>query len=192
MPDQLTVTADDPTAAPRAGAGRRAPWWPLVGQVVLVLAVFAAAGALTGVLWQWWWTPPDGVVVHHAWLQDENDLQGDFSGTGLYVLLALVGGLLVAAVLGLLVRGPEVVTLVAVLAGSLLAGWLMLRVGTALGPQDPRVLAATTAAGTHLPGRLSVTGDSPWRMFPAGALVGLVVAFLGFSSRPGAGSRAGN
>jgi hypothetical protein len=75
----------------------------------------------------------------------------------------------------------ELVTLVAVLGGALLAGWLMSHVGGFLGPADPRSLAATANTGTHLPDHLVVSGKSELRAFPGGALVGLVVVFLGLS-----------
>ncbi|NYD41492.1 hypothetical protein [Nocardioides panaciterrulae] len=165
-----------------AAADRRTPVRLLV-RALLVIAVFAAAGALAGVVWEWWWTPPPGIVAHHQWLQDETGLRGDFSGTGTYVVVALIAGAVVAAVLAAVLDGAELVTLVAVLVGSVLAGWLMHRVGVALGPADPHKLAATTTDGTELPGRLVVSGASVWRVFPGGALAGLVVVWLGLASK---------
>jgi len=155
----------------------------LLLRALAVVAVFAAAGALAGVIWQWWWTPPGGVVLHHRWVQFETDVRHDFSGTGTYVVVAVVAGALVAGAVAWLLNGSEVLTLVAVIAGSLLAGWLMHRVGVALGPPDPGPLAASAADGTRLPARLEVSGDTTWRAFPAGALAGLVIVWLGLSSK---------
>ena len=181
MPEQqLTEPTTSGAADPVAG-------WRTPARLLLralgVVAVLAAAGALAGVVWEWWWTPPSGIVAHHQWLQDESGLRGDFSGTGTYVVVALVTGAVVAAVIAAVLDGAELVTLVAVLAGAALAGWLMHRVGVALGPADPHHLATTAADGTELPGRLVVSGDSVRRAFPGGALAGLVVVWLGLGSK---------
>jgi hypothetical protein len=152
-------------------------------QALLALVLLAVAGALSGVIWEWLWTPPTGVVGDHQWLQDERGLRADFSGTGTYVAVGAVAGLLVGAVVAVLFDRAELVTLAVVLAGSVLAAWLMYRVGVALGPPDPHPLAETAKNGARLPGRLVVSGTSPYAAFPSGALVGLVVVFFGLSSR---------
>lgn len=151
--------------------------------VVVSVVLLAVAGALAGVVWVWWWTPPSGVVVDHRWVQDEAGLRGDFFATGSYVAVAAVTGLLVAVLLALLFDRTEIVTLVAVLAGSVLAAWVMYRVGLALSPADPRTLADSAKDGTRLPGRLTVDGDSPFQAFPGGALLGLVIVWFGLSRR---------
>jgi len=185
MPEQqLTGPPPQPaTAGPVEPAGGWRPPLRLLLRALGVVAVLAAAGALAGVVWQWWWSPPGGIVLHHQWVQFETDARHDFSGTGTYVVVAVVAGALVAGVIAFLLDGAEAWTLVAVLAGSLLAGWLMHRVGVALGPPDPDPLAASAADGTRLPANLVVSGDTTWRAFPAGALAGLVIVWLGLSSK---------
>jgi len=181
MPEQQ-LTEPVTSGPDDAGRGWRTPLRLLV-RAVVVVAAMAAAGALAGVLWEWWWAPPSGVVVHHQWLQDETGLRHDFSGTGTYVVVAVLAGALVSGALALLLEGAEIVTLVAVLLGAVLAGWLMHRVGVALGPADPHQLARTAADGKRLPGNLVVSGDSVLRAFPSGALAGLVLVWLGLSSK---------
>lgn len=180
MPEQLTAP---PAPSPRADEPRGG--WrlllPYAVQAAVIVAVFAVAGALAGVVWEWLWTPPTGLAVHHQWIQDEGGLRDNFSGTGTYVLVAVVTGFVVGAGVALLARGSELVTLVAVLGGSLLAGWLMYHVGTAQGPPDPHPLAASAKDLTEIPGKLVVSGNSPLRAFPGGALIGLTVVFLGLS-----------
>jgi len=83
----------------------------------------------------------------------------------------------------------ELLTLGLVVAGSLLAGWVMLRVGELGMPADPNLLAPRTADGTQLPGTLTITGRSPLAAFPTGALVGLFVVFVGLSRKPVVGQR---
>ena len=150
----------------------------------IVVASLAAVGALAGVVWQWIWTPVVGVVVDHRWTAgDALGLQHEFSGTGWYVVVGTAAGLVAGVVIALLAHRMPVLTLVAVVIGSVLGAWLMLVVGTALGPSDPTVLAKTAADGTRLPMELSVSGHSPWISLPTGALVGLLLVFIGLSPR---------
>lgn len=173
MPEQLT---EDPTTR-SGGLG------PTIAQAGIVLVVCAVAGVLAGVVWEWLWTPPVGVVVHHEWLLGLSGLRSEFSATGLYVVVASVAGLVVGAVCGLFLDRAELVTLVAVVVGAALAGWVMVQVGQVLGPPDPRQLAETAADRTRLPSDLRIAGNSPYVAFPAGATLGLAVVLLGLSKR---------
>lgn len=173
MPEQLT---EEPATRSRAIR-------PAIVQAGIVLVVCAVAGALAGVVWEWVWTPPVGVVIHHQWLLGLSGLRAEFSATGLYVVVASVAGLLVGALCGLFLDRAELVTLAAVLVGAVLAGWVMVQVGQALGPPDPRRLAETAAERTRLPSDLRLAGKSPYVAFPAGATLGLAVVLLGMSKR---------
>lgn len=155
----------------------------VVRQVVLILVAFAITGAVAGLVWEWLWTAPTGTVAKHQWFQDETGLRQDFSGTGLYVLVAVVAGLLVGVLVTVAFDRAELVTLGCVVVGSLLAGWVMLKVGLALGPDDPQRLAMTVKDGTSLPGVLMVSGRSPFVAFSTGSLVGLAIVFLGLARR---------
>ena len=77
----------------------------------------------------------------------------------------------------------ELVNLAVVLVGSVLAGWVMYRVGLVLSPADPRSLADSVEDGTRLPGRPTVSGISPFQAFPGGAMLGLVIVYLGLPRR---------
>jgi amino acid transporter len=152
-------------------------------QLALGVLVMAGAGAVAGVVWEWLWTAPVGVVVDHRWVaQDEAGLRGQFSGTGWFVVVATLAGLVAGLVVALLLDRVPLLTLLAVVLGSAAATWLMLRVGAALGPADPAHLALTAKDGTHLPGQLDVSRRSPWVSLPAGALVALTLVFIGLSS----------
>lgn len=174
-----------PSASPVHHAS---PWWAL-RDVLIVLVGFAAVGALAGVLWEQWWTPPSGVVVDHVWVPDDAGLRELFTGTGQYVVVALVAGLLAGSACAWFVDRVALLTLVTVLAGSVLAAWLMLQVGTSLAPPDPTLAARDAADGTALPGTLEVSGAGALASLPAGALTGLVVVFIGLTpTRPGSTS----
>jgi hypothetical protein len=171
MPDHLSAPAERRTL----GVG--------VLQLALGVLVMAGAGAVAGVVWEWLWTAPVGVVVDHRWVaQDEAGLRGQFSGTGWFVVVATLAGLVAGLVVALLLDRVPLLTLLAVVLGSAAATWLMLRVGAALGPADPTHLALTAKDGTHLPGQLDVSRRSPWVSLPVGALVALTLVFIGLSS----------
>lgn len=178
MSDQLT------TSAPDAGPRRRPDLRTGLVQLVIAVVALAAVGALAGVVWEWVWTAPVGVVADHRWVaEDEAGLRAQFSGTGWYVVVAGVAGLVAGIVVGLVLTRVPLLTLVGVLLGSVLGAWLMMRVGVALGPPDPHTLARTAHDGTHLPAQLSVVRWSPYTSLPVGALVGLAVVFLALARR---------
>jgi hypothetical protein len=152
-------------------------------QFVVVVGIFAVVGVVAGVVWEWLWTPAVGTAVQHTWQPNLDTVRGEFSSTGWYVVVASVAGLVTTAVVGLAFKQGEVVTLVAVVAGSALAAWVMLRVGYSLGPGDPQAAAATAADGTPIPAELTVPGKSPFLAFPASALLALVVVFFGVVRR---------
>lgn len=155
-------------------------WW-LLRDVLLVLAGFAVGGVLCGVVWEWWWTPPTGTVVDGVWYPGLASVREVFSGTALYVVVALLAGLLLGAASGWLFDRMELVTLLSVLVGSVLAGWLMLQTGSALAPPDPQVAAASAPNDTELRGTLRVSGTSPHLALPVGALAGLGAVFMGLA-----------
>lgn len=171
----------------RVSADGGSPLVPAVRRAAVVLVLFAVAGALAGVLWEWLWTPPTGVVLDREFLLDGEGLRSAFSGTALYVLVAAVAGLLLGVGVAVLTDDSELVTLAAVLVGSVLAAWLMYVVGTALGPPDPGPLADRAQDMTRLPDDLQVSGWSPFVAFPSGALVGVTVVFVGLAGRRGPG-----
>jgi uncharacterized membrane protein YeaQ/YmgE (transglycosylase-associated protein family) len=175
MSDQLSPPADP---------SERSDGPTALVQFVLAVVVFAAVGALAGVVWHWVWTPAVGVVVDHAWVaEDEAGLRGQFSSTGWYVVVATVAGLVAGALVALLLDRVPLLTLLAVIVGSVVGTWVMLQVGGALGPADPVRLALTAKQGTHLPDQLDVSRRSPWIAMPGGALLGLTFVFFGLSAR---------
>lgn len=161
-------------------ARHASPWW-VVRDVAVVVAGAALVGAVCGALWELWWTPPTGLVLDHVWYPDVEGVRQLFTGTGLYAVIALAGGVLLGAVCAWFFDRVELVTLVAVAAGSVLAAWLMFEVGTALAPPDPAVAAGTADDYTELPGTLEVEGDGAFVAFPAGALTGIAVVFIGLA-----------
>jgi hypothetical protein len=153
------------------------------------VVVLVVVGALAGIVWWWVWTPPTGVVLDERWVLDAQGLARDFDGTGWYVVIAVLAGLVGGLVVTWPSRGDEVTLLAAVAVGALLAGWVMYQVGHALGPADPQVLAKGRVDLTPLPGDLRVAGAdrgadllgpgaSVFVAFPGGALSAAAAVFL--------------
>ena len=174
MPD--AVTTPEPTRFRQA--------LPYALEVVAVLVLFAAVGAACG--WIWWlvWPQPTGTVFDNNWFADEAGLRKVFDATAWYVIFAAAGGLLAGSLATVFARRSPLVTLVAVVVGSFLAAWVMLRVGLQLSPADPDVLAKTAEDGAELPGRLSLEGGhSPYLVWPLASLIALMVLNFLLSSR---------
>lgn len=183
MSDGLTTTpTNDSLDTPPARPGRPA-WVVLSLQALVVVAVFAVVGALAGWLWFHLWDVPEGVVSGGQWFTGEAGLRASFAGTAWYVSIAVVAGLVLGLVFAWLFDRSELVTLAAVVAGSVLAGYLMLRVGQRLSPPDPQVAARTAEDGARLRGALRVNTWPPRAAFPFGALVGLAVVYAASISR---------
>jgi hypothetical protein len=174
------------------GLTRRSPWVVVPIQAVVIVGLFAAAGTAAGRLWYHLWDVPSGVVADGAWYTNEAGLRDDFQGVALYVALAAGGGLVLGMLCAWLLARSELVTLAAVVAGSALAAYLMLRVGTHLSPPDPHQLAKTAADGAKLKGSLRVTSWPPRGAFPFGALVGLAFVYVVSMGKgqPGGGAPA--
>lgn len=163
-------------------------------QVVAIVAIFAAVGALAGVVWERVWSPPSGVVFRGDWFLAPVGPDHAFAGTGWYVVVGLVAGGVTTFALGWFWPQRELTSLVAFAIGSMLAGWVMFEVGHALGPPDPRILAAGRADYTALPSDLRLAGaegdpagfsvgSSAFAAFPMGAMVAAVYVFLVTSGR---------
>ena len=162
-------------------AGR--PPWSALWFGVVVLAAYALVGLGAGWVWHELWQSSEGVVIQKEWYPDGNGLRQEFSGTGLYVLVAAGAGLVLGAVFAILGGVRPVHTVVLCFAGALLAAWLMLRLGEWLGPPDPHALAKSADDGTRLPSALRVSGLPPLFSFAVGSLVALAVVYTLFPSK---------
>jgi hypothetical protein len=161
----------------------RAAWQPVVRQAVLVVALFAAVGAGCGWLWFRLWDPPQGLVFEGRWYLDEEGMRAVFPSTGWFVVVAAVAGLGLGALCALVFDRSELATLLAVVVGAVLATFLMWRVGLALSPADPDVLARGAEDGARLPGRIEASGVSPFLVLPATALGALALAYATLAKR---------
>jgi hypothetical protein len=147
------------------------------------VAAYALVGLAAGWLWHELWTPATGVVIQHEWYPSGDALRGDFSGTGLYVLVAAGAGLVLGTACAIVGGRRPLSTVVAAVAGSVLAAYVMTTFGEGLGPTDPHTLAKTLDDGKNLPSALTVTGFSPTLAFTIGTLVALAVVYTIFPGK---------
>ena len=164
----------------------------------VVVVAFVVGGALSGLLWKTLWHTPQGVAFEKKWYLQPEGLPHQFTATGIYVVVAVSAGILLAGVMALVVERNELVTLAGALSGSFLAAWLMYVVGHHLGPEDPRILAQGASDYAPLPSDLRIAGHgptftidsvhlhlpaSPFLAFPLGAVVGLALIYFLFGRR---------
>lgn len=175
----------------------------LILRVGGVLAGSIALGLLGGWLWWTWWAPATPGRIYDVpergphWYPDPWDPgQTDaFGGTAQYVVIALVLGLLLGVVAGLLAERAALVMLGAVLVGSVAAAVAMVWLGTELSPPDPQALATAANVGKEVPGHLEVTQGrvsflgwddvevpTPYLSWPVAGLTGYIVVMLSAKS----------
>ncbi len=148
-------------------------------QVLLVAALGVGAGVAGAWVWESRWTPATGVALNQAFVLDGQGAPVDFSGTAGYVAWALAFGVLAGVLAGVVTRDHELLTLLVLLVSTAVGGWLMARLGQALGPPDPGPLAATLDDFTPMTSDLRVHGVAPLLTLPAGGLLGLAAAYVG-------------
>lgn len=163
---------------------------PAVRRVVSVLALGLVLGVLGGVVWEFLWTPPTGAAYEGRWMPDVEGVRMLVDATAWFVVVGAVYGLIYGAVVAALLRGREVLTLVTLLVGALLAAWVTQQVGQWLGPPDADALARDMGDLEPLVSNLELGSSSaswwpdflgsPARLFPAiGAMVAVAVVYLG-------------
>jgi hypothetical protein len=146
----------DPSAAstPRGEHGNGP-----VREALVVLAVFAVAGLLAGLLWAQLTEPvqvtkgPAGTGI------DEVELGHQFAADGWFLVIGGVAGIALGAAVTAwgVVRGRQLVSLVLlVLAGAALATVVMRLTGRVAGPGDPEAVLADAPVLSTAPARLEV------------------------------------
>lgn len=162
---------------------------PLVRDAGVVLAwflVLAVVGALV-----WWQLTPLAEYTRTAdnAQMSEEELGRQVAADGWYVVIAVVGGLLSGITLLSWRRRDPLAMVVLVVLGSLLGGWVMLRVGLWLGPADPTSALRHAAVGTKVPLQLEPKAGGVLYVWPIMTLVGAIGVIWGTddvrATRPG-------
>lgn len=153
----------------------------LLREVLIVIGVFVLAGLFCGWLWHHLWAPaPKGLVFNHV-PRFEDD--ADFSGPGIYFLIAVGTGLLLGLVMTFVFERDELWTLAAVVVGAVAAGGVMAAVGIILGPDSAAAVAEDADNWAKVTGDLHVPVLTVLTSFPGGALLGSVIVLTCFTRR---------
>lgn len=156
----------------------------------IVLGVFALVGTLAGLVWAAVVDPVIVTRVEGGTTAAELELGRRFDADGWYFLV----GAAAALVLGVLVTAwrsrNAVVTLLLVLAGTVLAALLMAGVGHLLGPDDPSQVLVDAAVGSTAPEQLRIGSWAVYLAWPLGAVAGaLAVLWAPVDTTVGEGHR---
>lgn len=156
--------------------------------VLAVMLAFGFIGAAAGVSWWALWDPAPKAVVFRQEPYFMPD--GEFRSTGTYVAIAAPVGLVLGLVLTWWCRRDPLTMVLAVLAGSVIAGAVMIGVGLLLSPADPQASARSAAELSTVPGMLRVQPGAAWCVFPFAAMLGALAVLLTTSPAPVENSRA--
>ncbi len=154
--------------------------------LLTALVTLAVLGVVAGVLWTFLADPVIATRTADGVASGETELGKQVTADGWFAALGFVGcGL---AGVGLMLRrgADELVTLLAVVAGSLLAAWICTQVGGLVGPAPAAETLAREAVGKTAEDQLQVHTWVAYLAWPFGASVGSLVVLLGLrgSDRP--------
>lgn len=153
-----------------AASGQRA-----ATDIVVVLGTFLVAGAVAGVLWPQLVEPVTVTRNEFGLVIDEVGLARRFNNDGWYALLGGAGGLLLGTVLTLWRNAHEVVTVLVVTAGAMVAALVSARVGTWLGPDAPEQVLEGAPQGATAAAQVQLASSAAYLVWPVAALTGAVV-----------------
>ncbi len=174
---------DDVAGSLPAAAREPAPAAALLRDVLVVVGLCLLVGALLGLLWPHLVTPVEVTKTDQGISTGEVDLSLRFDNDAWFAILGGLAGLVLGAALTVWRHTREMVTLLALVAGSFAAVWLMARVGHAVGPADPVSVLRNSPTGTTAPDMISVTSTGAYYMWPIGAVLGAFVVLVGFPGR---------
>jgi hypothetical protein len=146
--------------------------------LAIVLAVFAALGALGAVLWNQLVDLPHYTRTADGGALDQVQLAGIVGIDGWFAVIALVLGVAAGVALLLLRPGEPVEMVILVALGGAFAAWLMLEVGVHLGPGDPGAALRTAAPGSQVPVQLKPQATGVEFAWPIGAVLGALLVLL--------------
>lgn len=151
--------------------------------VAVILGWFLAAALVGAVLW-WQVTPlPVYTRTDGGGAMDAQQLAKQVSADGWFFVIAAIGGLVSGVVLTLWRRRDPIVTVGLIALGGILATWVMLVVGKALGPEDPGVAFAGVPVGGTVPTQLGLESKGLWAVWAIAALLGALGVLFGTEQR---------
>lgn len=150
----------------------------VVRQTFAVLTSAVVLGVVAGLVW-WQVAEPSLWVVRDAGISlTEDAARGQFQVVAAFMVVGAIAALVWSTVAFALVRRSGWPLVVAVMAGSVLAAVIAWQVGAAVGPPAPETVAGLTLGDT-VPDELIVDALAPFLVWPAAAMVGVLLASWG-------------
>jgi hypothetical protein len=149
-----------------------------------VLGSLLLLGVLCGVLWWLLVDPASYTKTAEGGVMSENQLGKRFDGDGMYVVIAVLAGLVAGLALSWWRDRDPLLTSLLLVVGSGLAAAGMLLVGHRLGPGDPGPALKAARLGALVPERLDVHVWTVYLAWPVAVLTGALVVLLGRVADP--------
>jgi hypothetical protein len=153
----------------------------LVGDLAVVLGGLLLLGVVCGVVWSLLVDPAEFTKLRGGGVMQEEDLGKRFSADGVYVVIAVVAGLVSGLVLTWWRSRDVLLTSLLLLVGAGLAAVAMALTGHLLGPGDPGAALAAARVGARVPERLGVDAFPVYLAWPIAVLAGALVVLLNVS-----------
>ncbi len=179
MTDQATPGPVSTRPQPEPATGRARTLGGVRGDVLVVLGGLLLLGVVCGVLWWLLVDPAAYTKTRRGGVMSENELSRRFSADGMYVVIAVVAGLVAGIVLTWWRSRDPLLTSCLLVVGSGLAAGAMWLVGHQLGPGDTAAALRAAKLGAHVPERLDVHVWTAYLAWPVAVLAGALLVLLG-------------
>ena len=148
--------------------------------LVVVVLVLGALGVLAGLVWPHLVDPVMATRSGGTITSSETELVKQVQADGWFAALG-AGTCLVAGAVLMWWRGrrDELVTLIGLVAGSLLAAGACAWVGHLVGPEPVTRALASAPDGSTAPEPISVSADAAYLVWPFATVVGTLIILLG-------------
>ncbi|MFL6155750.1 MAG: hypothetical protein ACJ72D_06665 [Marmoricola sp.] len=150
--------------------------------LVFVAAWFAVVAVVAAIVWSHVTPLPEFTRTADNGTMGEEELVKQFGTSGWFFVIAAVGGLVSGIALLLIRRRNPVAMVILVCAGGFLATYVMLRLGLALGPENPNTSLAGAKVGAKVAVQLKPDVSGVYYVWSIAALLGSVVALWGRES----------
>lgn len=151
---------------------------PGLTRVWIVLAGAVVTGGLSAILWSQLAQPAQWQVRDAGLVLTEEASQGQFAVVVVFTLIGVLASLVWSIGATVVLRDLGWPLVLVAVGGSLLAALVAWRLGVLLGPPPPGSVSGLSVGDT-VPGELVLDSVAPFVMWPAAALMGVLLATWG-------------
>jgi hypothetical protein len=173
---ESSATVPEPAAA--SSASSASSWVvPVLLDVLIIGAWFAAAGLVGGWLWAHLTSLPQVAKEGNSATVASEELAKQVAMDGWFFLIAAIGGVVSGLFLLVWRRRDPILAVVLVTLGGGLASWLMVHAGEAFGPGDPIAALRQLPDGAHVSEQLRLHAPGVAWVWPIAAAFGALLYF---------------